>query len=225
MKYDPKAMQNYTSTQEGFVEHYNATPPWDIGKPQAPFFTVSDQIKSPVLDVGCGTGSTSIFFASKGHDVTGIDFVEKAIQCAQEKAARQDLSVRFQVKDAMTLVNWDERFSSVIDSGLFHIYVGKEQKQEQRRYVQGLAHVLKPGGRLFLLSFTDEAPEGGVSEQELSHIFADGWEVESIQQVIGEINPAFLAAHPEAFPAGGPKMWFAIIRRMIDQKSETETSW
>jgi hypothetical protein len=27
MKYDPKAMKNYTSAQEGFAEHYNATPP------------------------------------------------------------------------------------------------------------------------------------------------------------------------------------------------------
>lgn len=214
MKYDPASMKNYSSAHEGFVEHYQAAPPWDIGRPQTPFLTVSDQIESPVLDVGCGTGSTSIFFAAKGHDVTGIDFVEKAIQLAQAKAAGKDLSVRFLVKDAMTLVNWDERFSSVIDSGLFHVYTGAEQKQEQKLYVQGLAHVLKPGGRLFLLSFTEEAPEGGISRQELSDVFADGWEVESIRQVVGEINPAFLAEHSEAFPAGGPKMWFAVIRRL-----------
>lgn len=214
MKYDPASMKNYSSAHEGVVEHYQAAPPWDIGRPQTPFLTVSDQIESPVLDVGCGTGSTSIFFAAKGHDVTGIDFVEKAIQLAQAKAAGKDLSVRFLVKDAMTLVSWDERFSSVIDSGLFHVYTGAEQKQEQKLYVQGLAHVLKPGGRLFLLSFTEEAPEGGISRQALSDVFADGWEVESIRQVVGEINPAFLAEHSEAFPAGGPKMWFAVIRRL-----------
>ncbi len=57
--------------------------------------------------------------------------------------------------------------SGVIDSGLFHIYSGQDQAQERTRYVQGLAHVLKTGDRLFLLSFTDEAPEGGVSKQEL----------------------------------------------------------
>ena len=213
MKYDPKAMQNYTSVQEGFTEHYNATPPWDIGKPQAPFLTVADRIKSPVLDAGCGTGSTAIFFAARGHAVTGIDFVEKAIERARLKAAGQDLAVNFLVKDALTLSSWHERFASVIDSGLFHVYAGKDQKQAQKSYVQGLAHVLQPGGRLFLLSFTEEAPEGGVSQQELTDIFADGWEIESVQQVTGEINPAFLAEHPEAFSAAGPKMWFAVIRR------------
>lgn len=214
MKYDPKTMQNYTSVHEGFTEHYNATPPWDIGKPQAPFLTVLDQIRSPILDVGCGTGSTAIFLAAKGHKVTGVDFVEKAIQRAHTKAAEQGVSVNFLVKDAMTLASWNERFSSVIDSGLFHVYAGKNQKQDQRRYVEGLAHVLKPGGRLFLLSFTEEAPEGGVSERELHDVFADGWEVESIQQVVGELSPQFLAEHPEAFSTEGPKMWFAIIRRI-----------
>ena len=213
MKYDPQAMQNYTSVHEGFTEHYKAAPPWDIGKPQAPFLTVVDRIKSPVLDVGCGTGSTAIFFAGKGHDVTAIDFVEKAIEHARLKAAAQGLSVNFLVKDAMTLCSWQERFNSIIDSGLFHVYAGQDQKQAQQLYVQGLAHVLKPGGRLFLLSFTEEAPEGGVSEQELKDIFAAGWEIESVQQVTGEINPAFLAEHPEAFAAAGPRMWFAIIRR------------
>ena len=213
-KYDPKAMQNYTSVHEGFTAHYNATPPWDIGKPQAPFLTVIDQVKSPVLDVGCGTGSTAIFFAAKGHEVTGIDFVAKAIQRARAKAAAQGVAVNFLVKDAMTLINWNERFTSIIDSGLFHIYSGQDQLKNQKRYVQGLAHVLKPGGRLFLLSFTDDAPEGGVSEQELYDIFSDGWEIESVQRVIGEINPEFWAEHPEVIPTEGPQMWFAIIRRI-----------
>ncbi|MBM7868318.1 methyltransferase domain-containing protein [Heliobacterium gestii] len=213
MKYDPKTMQNYSSAHEGFTEHYNATPPWDIGKPQAPYLTVIDQVKSPVLDAGCGTGSTALFFAARGLEVTGIDFVESAIQRARIKAAEQSVSVNFLVKDAMTLNDWNERFASVIDSGLLHIYSKEDQRQDRTRYVQGLAHVLKPGGRLFLLSFTDEAPEGGVSEQELYEIFAKGWEIESVQQVIGEINQEFLAKHPGAFQEAGPKMWFAVIRR------------
>jgi SAM-dependent methyltransferase len=213
MKYDPKTMQNYSSAHEGFTEHYNATPPWDIGRPQAPYLTVVDQVESPLLDAGCGTGSTALFFAARGLEVTGIDFVESAIQRARIKAAEQSLSVNFLVKNAMTLIDWNERFASVIDSGLLHIYSKEDQRQERARYVQGLAHVLKPDGRLFLLSFTDEAPEGGVSEQELYEIFDEGWKIESVQPVIGEINPEFLAQHPGAYQEAGPKMWFAVIRR------------
>ncbi len=52
----------------------------------------------------------------------------------------------FLVKDALTLKDWSERFDNVIDSGLFHVF----NDEDRRRYVEGLASVLKPGGRLFL---------------------------------------------------------------------------
>jgi SAM-dependent methyltransferase len=210
MKYDPSAMQNHPSAREGFTKIYEGNPPWDIGKPQPPFIECADRVVSPVLDAGCGTGSAALFFAARGHQVTGIDFVDEAIRRARAKAAERDLAVEFLVKDAMTLCEWDRRFLSVIDSGLFHVYAGDEQ---QRRYVEGLRHVLQPGGRLFLFTFTEEAPEGGVSRQQLYEIFADGWEVESVELVRGEVSPAFLAEFPDAFPESGLKGWFAIIRR------------
>jgi len=125
-------------------------------------------------------------------------------------SAPEDKGVlEFLVKDAMTLGDWDKRFASVIDSGLFHIYDG----EERQRYVQGLARVTIPGGRLFLFSFADDvsAPGGGVSRQALYDAFADGWDVESLQFAQGELNAAFAAAFPEKFAT--LKMWFAIIRR------------
>ncbi len=209
MKYEPSAMQNHPSAQVGFAKIYEGNPPWDIGKPQPPFVAAADQVTGPVLDAGCGTGNTALFFAALGHQVTGIDFVEEAIRRARAKAAERRLTAEFLVKDAMTLGKWDRRFASVIDSGLFHVYSG----DDQRCYVQGLAHVTQPGGRLFLFTFTEEAPEGGVSRQQLYEIFAGGWDVESVELALGEVNPAFLAEYPDAFPEGGPKGWFAIIRR------------
>jgi SAM-dependent methyltransferase len=208
-------MMNHPSAQAGFTKIYaDGIPPWEIGKPQPPFIEVAEQVIGPVLDSGCGTGNTALYFASRGLNVTGIDFVEKVIRQARDKAIERGLSVRFLVKDAMTLCEWGETFASVIDSGLFHIYHG----DEQRRYVQGLAHVLKPGGRLFLFSFSDKIDEslglGGVSKRELYDTFADGWEIESLELVRGEGNPELIAKFPELDPANGdPKMWFAIIRR------------
>jgi cyclopropane fatty-acyl-phospholipid synthase-like methyltransferase len=40
-----------------------------------------------------------------------------------------------------------EFFDSAIDRGLFHVF----SDDDRRRYVEGLASVLKPEGRLFLL--------------------------------------------------------------------------
>src|ERR1035438_4548850 len=209
MQYDPSAMQNHPSAHVGFSKIYEGNPPGDIGKPQPPFVTIADQVISPVLDAGCGTGNTALLFAALGHQVTGFDFVEEAIRRARAKAAERNLRAEFLIKDAMTLDEWERRFATVIDSGLFHVYGG----DEQRRYVQGLANVIQPGGRLFLFTFTEEAPEGGVSRQQLYEIFADGWNIESVELVRGEVSPAFTAEFPDAFPAGGPKGWFAIIHR------------
>jgi SAM-dependent methyltransferase len=203
-------IRNTPSALAGFTRIYAETnPPWDIGKPQPPFVAVADQVVSPVLDAGCGTGGTSLFFAARGEQVTGIDFVEEAIRRARAKAQEQGLAVEFLIKDAMTLRDWDRRFASVIDSGLFHIYAG----EERQRYVQGLAHVLSPGGRLFLYSFNDDPswPGGGVSRQQLYDAFSDRWEIKSLELVGGEVNPAFEAEFPGKF--ANMKMWFAIIRR------------
>jgi SAM-dependent methyltransferase len=189
---------------------YAGPAPWDIGKPQRPFRTLADQVIGPILDAGCGTGENALFFAARGHQVTGIDFVEGAIRRAQAKAAERGLAVRFLVKDATALGDWGERFASAIDSGLFHCF----SDDDRRRYVAGLAQVLEPGGRLFLACFSDAEPgtEGPrrVSRRELADAFADGWEVESVQPIQFEINPAFTEV---AFSAGGPKGWFAVVRR------------
>jgi SAM-dependent methyltransferase len=203
-------MQSEASAQAGFTKVYaESNPPWDIGKPQPPFVAAADQIAGPILDSGCGTGGTSLFFAARGEQVTGIDFVEEAIRRAKVKADERGLDVEFLVKDAMTLGAWDKQFASVIDSGLFHIYDGDERK----RYVQGLAHVLKPGGRLFLFCFNDDPswPGGGVSRQALYDAFAGGWQVESLELAGGEVNPAFEAEFPGKL--ANMKMWFAVIRR------------
>jgi cyclopropane fatty-acyl-phospholipid synthase-like methyltransferase len=193
-----------------FENAYAGEAPWDVGKPQAPFVAVADQVVSPVLDAGCGTGDTALFFAAKGHRVTGIDFLEEPIRRARLKAAERGLSVAFLVKDALTLSDWGERFASVIDCGLFHVF----SDDDRRRYVQGLAQVVEPGGRLYLMCFSDEEPgtQGPrrVTRQELYDAFADGWQVESIQPARGEVNPAFTAV---TFSEGGPKAWFAVVRR------------
>ena len=193
-----------------FENFYSGKAPWDIGKPQGAFVAVAVQVSSPVLDAGCGTGEHALFFAARGHHVTGIDFVEEAIRRARHKAAARGLPVRLLVKDATTLGGWGERFASVIDCGLFHVFSDDDRK----RYIQGLAQVLQPGGRLFLLCFSDAEPgmeePRRVSRQELYDAFADGWEVETVQPCQIEVNPEFTEIK---FSEGGPKAWFAVVRR------------
>ena len=193
-----------------FENAYAGQAPWDIGKPQKPFVDAADQITGSILDAGCGTGDTALFLAQRGCKVTGIDFLEVPIQRAQRKAAERGVQATFLVKDALTLKDWTEQFGNVIDSGLFHVFTDDDRS----RYVEGLATVLKPGGRLFLLCFSDEEPgtQGPrrVSKKELHDAFAKGWNIESTEPVQLEVRPDLKDL---TFSEGGPKAWFVVVRR------------
>jgi cyclopropane fatty-acyl-phospholipid synthase-like methyltransferase len=194
-----------------FESLYAGQAPWDIGKPQKPFIDVADRITGTVLDAGCGTGDTALFFAGRGCKVSGIDFLEGPIQKAQGKATERGLQVTFLIKDALTLQDWNERFDNVIDSGLFHVF----SDTDRRRYVEGLATVLKPGGWLFLLCFSDEEPGAygprRVSPQELRAAFASGWIIESLEPACFAVRADFKAF---TFSEGGPKALFMVARRV-----------
>jgi SAM-dependent methyltransferase len=193
-----------------FENIYAGQPPWDIGKPQKAFIDVADRITGSVLDAGCGTGENALFFASRGQKVTGIDFLAEPINRARQKVAERGVTATFLVMDALALKDLPEVFDSVIDSGLFHVF-GDE---DRRRYVEGLATVLKPGGRLLLLCFSDEEPgtQGPrrVSKNELHHAFAVGWNIESIEPSRYEVRPDLKDL---TFSEGGPKAWFVVVQR------------
>jgi cyclopropane fatty-acyl-phospholipid synthase-like methyltransferase len=201
---------NQSIDRATFENLYAGPAPWDIGKPQPHFTAIADRVMGPVLDAGCGTGEHALYFAARGLQVTGIDFLDEAIRRARRKAAERRLDVEFLVKDATMLSNWDRRFASVIDCGLFHVF----SDSDRRRYVRGLARVVEPGGRLFLMCFSDAEPgtDGPrrVSRQEVYDAFADGWEFESIELTQCEVRPDFTEF---TFTDGGPKVWFAVIRR------------
>jgi cyclopropane fatty-acyl-phospholipid synthase-like methyltransferase len=120
------------------------------------------------------------------------------------------VTATFLVMDALALKDLPEVFDNVIDSGLFHVF----SDDDRRRYVEGLAAVLKPGGRLFLMCFSDEEPgtQGPrrVSKEELHDAFAQGWVIESIQPVQVEVRPDL---KDMTFSEGGPKAWFVVVRR------------
>lgn len=205
--------------RETFASLYSGKAPWDIGRPQGTFVAVADRVQGAVLDAGCGTGETALFFAGRGHRVLGIDFLQFPIDEAKRKANERGLHAEFLVMDALTLSTFNRQFETVIDSGLFHVF----SDEDRVRYVAGLAHVTAAGGRLFLLCFSDEEPgdQGPrrVSRQELRDAFAEGWVVEEIQPVKIEVVPDLKDLR---FSEGGPKAWFAVVRR---RDGSSEENW
>jgi cyclopropane fatty-acyl-phospholipid synthase-like methyltransferase len=194
-----------------FENIYSGQPPWEIGRPQKPFVDAADRITGAVLDAGCGTGENALYFAGRGQPVTGIDFLTGPVQRAKQKAGERGLSATFLEMDALALKNLPAKFESAIDSGLFHVFSDVDRK----RYVDGLASVLNPGGRLFLLCFSDAEPgEQGprrVSRKEIEAVFAQGWAIESLEPSRFETRPDVKEFQ---FSEGGPHAWFVVARKI-----------
>jgi 2-polyprenyl-3-methyl-5-hydroxy-6-metoxy-1,4-benzoquinol methylase len=87
------AAVNNSLDRETFETLYDGKAPWDIGKPQKTIVAVADCVTGAILDAGCGTGEHSLFFAARGHRVTGIDFLEEALKRARAKATARGLAV------------------------------------------------------------------------------------------------------------------------------------
>src|SRR5947209_19699885 len=107
-EHSPRRSDLMIIDRQTFETAYAGQAPWDIGKPQKPFIDVADRITGSILDAGCGTGDTALFLAGRGHQVTGIDFLEEPIQRAKRKAAERGLFATFLVKDALSLAHWRE---------------------------------------------------------------------------------------------------------------------
>lgn len=198
--------------RSSFENLYAGQPRWEIGRPQGAIIEVADQITGSILDSGCGTGENALFFAERGCKVTGIDFLAEPITIAKQKADKRRLTATFLVMDALALKDLPEVFDNVIDSGLFHVF----SDDDRRSYVAGLTTVLKPGGRLFLLCFSDEEPgdQGPrrVSASEIRDSFAHDWTVERIERSRYEVRPD---PNDSSFKDGGPKAWFVVARRQF----------
>jgi SAM-dependent methyltransferase len=187
-----------------FEAAYEATPPWDIGAPQPAFakLAADGRLRGRVLDVGCGTGEHVLLAAEVGCEAVGMDIAPSAIRLAEAKATKRRLAARFNVGDARHLGSLGEQFDIVVDCGLFHVF----DDEDRPPYVESLAHVVRPGGRYFMVCFSDEEPPGWgprrVTQAEIREAFLNGWDVETIE-------PTELHVTIRTEPA---RAWFATIR-------------
>ena len=166
-----------------FNDAYLGTPPWDIGRPQSAFRALADagELRGRVLDAGCGTGEHACMAASLGLDATGIDDAPLAIEKARAKARERELDVRFAVGSVLELATLDERWDTLLDCGVFHVF----DDDDRAAYVRSLAAAVEPGGRYFMLCFSDTQPGGigprRVSKAEIHAAFAAGWRIDAIE--------------------------------------------
>ncbi|WP_435177094.1 class I SAM-dependent methyltransferase [Halorussus sp. AFM4] len=168
------------------------SPPWDIGRPQPAFADLAESgaVEGRVLDAGSGTGTHALWAAERGHPVVGADVSEAAVERARAAADDRGLDAAFVVADALDLPADLGPFDTVLDSGLFHAF----ESDQRDAYADGLAAVVRPGGRVFVLGFGEGAPEdwgpNPFAPADVRAAFGEGWTVRDISAVEFETREA-----------------------------------
>jgi SAM-dependent methyltransferase len=125
------------------------------------------------LDLGCGTGDSSIYLAQHGWKVTGVDFVPQALEKARAKAA--GLSINFVHADVTHLsqAGIGADFPLIVDNGCLH----NMSDGDRDAYVREVSAVAAPGARLLIVAFLPGGRFGvrGVEPAEMERRFAPAW--------------------------------------------------
>jgi SAM-dependent methyltransferase len=97
-------------------------------------------VPARLLDLGCGTGWTSVFFAKRGYDVVGVDISPDMIFHANGNKERDDLTnLQFMVSDYESM-RFQNEFDCVVFFDALHHAVDEEEAIRQAY------RALKPGG-------------------------------------------------------------------------------
>lgn len=182
------------------VYRQDAPPPWSIGQPQPELAALIDQggVRGDVLDAGCGHAALALALAERGHTLVGLDASSTAIEAATAEAAERGLTTAtFAQADVTDFSGYDGRFSTILDSGLFHA-LPPERRQD---YLRSIFRAAAPGATLHILAFAagalgDGGP-GGFTETELRQEVSTLWEID-------ELRPAKVYGNADALAADVP---------------------
>jgi SAM-dependent methyltransferase len=129
------------------------------------------------LDVGCGTGDSSVYLARHRWHVTGVDFVPKALDKARAKARTAGVPVDFIHADVTHLsqAGLDTPFQLIVDNGCLH----GMSNDDRDLYVREITAAAAPGARLLIVAAKPGGPIGflGLDEAEVEHRFTPAWKL------------------------------------------------
>lgn len=148
-------------------------------------------------------GDLSIFMASLGSNVLGIDFAEPSIAASRSRAAEQSSQAQFKVCDVFAVADLGVTFNTVVDCCFFHMF----DDQSRMQYERVLQKIVNPSGRVYMLNFaialpTPNAPRA-ITAADIEQTFTTGWSILELAASTIEVNFA---------PAGIPGT-FACIEK------------
>lgn len=145
------------------------------------------------LDLGCGTGTDSVYLAAHGWDVTAVDMVGRALAIAERSAARAGVTPRFVHGDVTRLgtLTLAGPYDLVLDFGCLHTL----PDDQRSRYVDGVTRAAAAGATFLLYGFRrppKPAPmHAGLTLDEVRRRFGPaGWDVLGAEPAPDDLSPA-----------------------------------
>ncbi len=157
------------------------------------------------LDIGCGTGTQSVYLAQHGWRVSAIDAVDRPLARARARAEAAHVSVDWIKADVAELgaLGIEPGLTLAFDRGCFH---GLNDDQ-RAAYAAGVTALAAPGATMLMMAFAPSrvpvAP-AGVEQTEIVARF-DSWELSATE--------ADSEAAPEGPMRNVPRHWYRLIRR------------
>lgn len=178
--------------------YWRGRTPWDtqITPPEVMEFIQSTP-PGRALDLGCGTGTNAITLARHGWQVTGVDFIPKAIHEARRKAAAEELNIGFILASVTDLAMLTDPFSYILDIGC----LSGLNMTDRSRYAANLLRLMDHQGWYMLYAWHPRLYKGqrmGITAQEVAELLGDAFEQNRIQE--GEEN-------------GSPSAWYWYRRK------------
>jgi ubiquinone/menaquinone biosynthesis C-methylase UbiE len=159
------------SEQQRWNDRYQSGDiPWDTGHPSTELIrTVKEEGIPPgrALELGCGTGTNSIWLAQQGFDMTAVDVSPLALEQARRKAVAAGVRIHFLEADVLNPPPLGEPFPFFFDRGCYHVV----RRIDVEKFQSTLERICQPGTiGLVLTGNAKEKHEPGppvVSEQEI----------------------------------------------------------
>lgn len=159
--------------------------PWDTGRPSSELQRVLHQNTirpCRALELGCGTGTNSVWLAQQGFEVTGIDLAPLAVARAEQRARADGVTVSFLVADVYHLPELDGPFEFFFDRGCYHAV----RRNEPERYAHAVAQHMISGARGLILAGNAREPhEPGppvVTEQQIRDELGSAFQIVDLHE-------------------------------------------
>jgi 2-polyprenyl-3-methyl-5-hydroxy-6-metoxy-1,4-benzoquinol methylase len=166
--------------------------PWDSGHPSSELMRVLAQERIQpcrAIELGCGTGTNSIWLAQQGFEVTGVDVSSLAIASAKKKAADSKISVRFVQGDVLNLPDLGQPFPFFFDRGCYHVV----RRIDATGFVATLSRITTPDAIGLVLTGNAREPHDPgppvVSEEEIRRELGQCFDIIHLQEFRFDSSP------------------------------------